>query len=145
MLSPSDFIALFSAAGGSAYSASIKPEKLSNTFYLRFVVSLQASVVFLLAFAGTQYLQLPMVAAGQTPGVRWTEQFLTTSMPVAIYLIVLAVFAILLFHSLIFWADKQNCKFVSTLPFSIFIIVCQGMVTIHALTLEISPTLMDKF
>lgn len=145
MLSPSDFIALFSAAGGSAYSASYKPKKLTDTFALRFTISLQASVVFLLAFAQTQYLALKMDEEGAVPGVGWTEGYLTTSMPVFIYLIVLAAFAILFFQAVFHMAEKFTWNFVGTYIFSIITVIFQGMITVHALTLEISPAMMDKF
>jgi hypothetical protein len=144
MLSPSDFIAFFSATAGGAYSAWIRPVKLTDTFSLRFTISFQASVVFLLAFASTQYLSMDMDQPGAVPGVQWTQQYLTTSMPIILYLTILAVVSVMSFHTIFWIAEKFEWNLIRTSFFSFFTVLLQCMVILHALTLEVSPSMMDK-
>lgn len=144
LLSPNDFIAVFSAMAGSAYSAWINPVKLVNTFWLRLAISSQASVAFLLAFACTQYLSMDMEQAGAVPGVQWTQRYLTTSMPIIVYLIILMIAIVMMFHTIIKIAEKFALNFIGTSIFAICTVILQGMVIIHALTLEIAPSMMDK-
>lgn len=144
VLSPSDLIALFSAVAGSAYSAHFKLDKITSTFALRFVTSLQASTCFLLAFAHTQYLGIP-ADEGSIAGVKWTEQHLTTALPVVIYLVMLGCCVIGAFHIILEYANNNKKNFISHWISALIILLIQCFVSYHAMTLEITPTNKELF
>lgn len=136
MLTPSDFVALFSALVGSAYGA-FKNVSWPDTYFFRLVQSLQTSMVFLLAFAGMDYLRSPL-AKDATPGVRWTESMLTTALPVVIYLPILLLLLIFLFHAITSMIGNKKPKWLEGWPFFLIAIALYFLIGYHALTIEIS-------
>ncbi|HET9640703.1 MAG TPA: hypothetical protein VFP12_16015 [Allosphingosinicella sp.] len=137
MLTPSDFVALFSAMVGSAYGA-FKNGEWPDTYSFRLVQSLQTSMVFLLAFAGMDYLRTPL-AAKATPGVKWTESMLTTSLPVVIYLPILLLLLMFIFHSSLFIVRNKRPAWLESRPFLWVAVLVYVLIGYHALTIDISP------
>lgn len=141
MLSPTDFVALFSTMGGSAYGA-VRGTGWPESFSFRLVVGLQTSMVFLIAFACIDYMRTAPNAPQVVPGVKWTAAYMTTALPVVVYLIILAIVTLGIFHIVIYVAVERSYGFIKSPYFSGVSVLLYILLGYHALTIATIPVEM---
>ena len=135
---PADVAALASLAGGSAYGAVIDSSWPTNKLF-KFIINVQTSFVFLVAFASVDYLRESTGPPGTTPGVAWTGTYLNGTMPVVTYLVLLLALITLSFHITITGLNNRVRWLLEAASFQVLLVLFYLALGYHVLTLDTMP------